>query len=58
VEAHGLGLLGSRADVDLAGDGGGDEGGAAFLEEVDGALGFGGEFKPDDGNANPDKTRR
>jgi hypothetical protein len=26
------------ADVDLAGDGGGDQGGPAFLEEVDGAL--------------------
>ena len=31
------------ADVDLAGDGGGDQGGPAFLEEVDGSLGFGSE---------------
>ena len=30
-------------DVDLTGDGGGDEGGAAFLQQVNGALGFGGE---------------
>ena len=29
--------------IDLAGDGGGDQRGAAFLEQVDGALGFGGE---------------
>jgi hypothetical protein len=34
------------ADIDLAGDCGGDQGGAAFLEEVDGALGFGGEGVP------------
>ena len=32
-----------NADVDLAGDGGGDQGGAAFVRQVDGALGFGGE---------------
>src|SRR5262249_55270706 len=31
------------ANVDLAGDGGGDQCGAAFLQEIDGALGFGGE---------------
>ena len=31
------------AHVDLAGDGGGDQRGAAFLEQVDGALGFSGE---------------
>ena len=31
------------AHVDLAGDGGGDQGGAAFLEQGDGVLGFGGE---------------
>ena len=31
------------AHVDLAGDGGGDQRGAAFLQQVDGALGFGGE---------------
>ena len=31
------------ANVDLSGDGGGDQGGAAFLQEVDGALGFGDE---------------
>lgn len=30
------------ADFDLAGDGGGDESGAALLQEVDGTLGFGG----------------
>jgi hypothetical protein len=29
------------ANIDLAGDGGGDQGGAAFLQEVDGVLGFG-----------------
>jgi hypothetical protein len=33
----------STTHIDLAGDGGGDEGGPAFLEQVDGALGFGGE---------------
>ena len=32
---------GELAHVDLAGDGGGDQRGAAFLEQVDGALGFG-----------------
>ena len=31
------------AHVDLAGDGSGDQGGAAFLQQVDGSLGFGGE---------------
>ncbi len=34
-------LFGELAHVDLAGDGGGDQRGAAFLEQVDGALGFG-----------------
>jgi hypothetical protein len=34
---------GRLAHVNPAGDGGGDEGGAAFLQQVDGALGFGGE---------------
>ncbi len=29
--------------IDLAGDGGGDQSGSALLQEVDGALGFGGE---------------
>ncbi len=29
--------------IDLPRDGSGDKGGAAFLEEIDGALGFGGE---------------
>ena len=29
--------------VDLAGDGGGDEGGAAFLEKLDGSFGLGDE---------------
>jgi hypothetical protein len=33
------------ADVDLAGDGGGDQGGAAFEEEGDGAVGLGGEAR-------------
>jgi hypothetical protein len=28
------------AHVDLAGDGGGNKGGAAFLQEADGGLGF------------------
>ncbi len=37
------GLSADVPDVDLAGDRGGDESDAAFLEEVDGALGFGGE---------------
>ena len=32
-----------RTHVDLAGDGGGDQRSAAFLQQVDGALGFGGE---------------
>lgn len=41
VEALGRGRRRHEAaDVDLAGDGGGDEGGAAFLEEGDGAGGF------------------
>ena len=31
------------AQVDLAGDGGGDEGGAAFFEEGDAELGFFGD---------------
>jgi hypothetical protein len=31
------------AHIDLASDGCGDEGGATFLEEVDGSLGFSGE---------------
>jgi hypothetical protein len=31
------------ANVDLAGHGSGDEGGAAFLQELDCALGLGGE---------------
>ena len=36
-----LGLRGREAaHVDLAGDGGGDEGAAAFLQEGDGGLGF------------------
>ena len=42
--ARGVRLVGCRApDVDLPGDGGGDECRAALLEEVDGELGFGGE---------------
>ena len=32
--------LGEVADIDLAGDGGGDQSGAAFVEEVDGTLGL------------------
>ncbi len=43
VQAHAAALSATAANVDLAGDGGGDQGGAAFLEEVDGALGFGDE---------------
>jgi hypothetical protein len=31
-----------RSHINLAGDGGGDEGGPAFLQQVDGALGCGG----------------
>ncbi|MCX6855569.1 MAG: hypothetical protein NTV80_11775, partial [Verrucomicrobia bacterium] len=31
------------AHVDLAGDGSGDQRGAAFLKQVDGSLSFGGE---------------
>ena len=31
------------SNVDLAGDGGGDQSGAAFLQQLDPALGFGGE---------------
>src|ERR1017187_6269356 len=31
------------ADINLAGDGGGNQGGPAFLQQVYGALGFGGE---------------
>ena len=33
----------SPRSVDLAGDGGGDQSGATFLQQVDGSLGFGGE---------------
>jgi len=33
-------LTGKVSNVDLAGDGGGDEGGAAFLEKFDGSFGF------------------
>ena len=36
-------MRGFVSDVDLAGDSGGDEGGAAFLEEGDGAGRLGGE---------------
>ena len=43
VQAHAASASANAAHVDLAGDGGGDQGGAAFLEQVDGALGFGGE---------------
>ena len=32
------------AHIDLAGDGGGNQGGATLLQDVDGALGFGGEI--------------
>ena len=35
--------FGAGTNVNLAGDGGGDQGGPAFLQQVDGALGFGGE---------------
>ena len=34
---------GQSAHVDLPGDGGGDQRGPAFLQQVNGALGFGGE---------------
>ena len=43
VQAHAASASTKPAHVDLAGDGGGDQGGAAFLEQVDGTLGFGGE---------------
>jgi hypothetical protein len=33
-------------NIDLADDCGEDQGGAAFLQEVDGPLGFGGEGVP------------
>jgi len=36
--------IAERSYIDLAGDGGGDQRGAAFLQEVDGALGFDGQF--------------
>ena len=36
-------LFGKVAHVILAGDGGGNQRGPAFLQQVDGALGFGGE---------------
>lgn len=32
----------SLADINLAGDGGGNQGGVAFLQQVNGALDFGG----------------
>ncbi len=39
-----LAMCGVLAHINLARDGGGDEGGAAFLQQVDGALGLvGGE---------------
>ena len=42
VQAH-ADSVPARCGLDLAGDGGGDQRGPAFLQEVDGALGFGGE---------------
>ena len=35
--------IGFPSYINWAGDGGGDEGGAAFLQQVNGPLGFGGE---------------
>jgi hypothetical protein len=34
----------SVADINLAGDGGGNQGGPAFLQQVNGALGFGRQY--------------
>ena len=39
----GLRSFGDVAHVDLAGDGGGEQRGPAFLQQVDGTLGFGGQ---------------
>ena len=41
VQAHAASGCGQPAHVDLAGDGGGNQGGPAFLQQVDGSLGFG-----------------